>query len=206
MELSAKDVFIVIDVQNDFVSGSMAIAGAEAILEPINALAEKFAHVVVVTDWHPADHISFVENHPGAVTGDEIDSSYGKQRVFPAHCVQDTFGAELDARLKLGKAELIFRKGYRQGVDSYSAIYENDEVTATGLSAYLKARGFTRVFVAGLARYGCVLRTGLGAARDGFTVHLVEDASAGDRGNTPEMHEIIAKSGLTFVQTQDILG
>jgi len=180
MQVTARDVFIVIDVQVDFVSGSMAIAGAEKIITPINETAEKFEHVVVVTDWHPADHVSFSSSHPGTKPMDRVTVTYGEQGVFNDHCIQGAPGAELAPGLRLTKAELTFRKGYRTGVDSFGAFYENDG-TATGLGAYLSARGFERVFCAGLARYGCVMQSALGAAKDGFETYIVADASAGDR-------------------------
>jgi nicotinamidase/pyrazinamidase len=180
MQVGPKDVFIVIDVQVDFVSGTMAIPDAQKIITPINETAATFEHVVVVTDWHPADHVSFSANHPGTKHMDRVQVEYGEQGVFNTHCQQGTPGAELDPRLELTKAELTFRKGYKSDVDSFGAFYENDG-TATGLGAYLKARGFERVFCAGLARYGCVMQSALGAAKDGFETYIVADASAGDR-------------------------
>jgi nicotinamidase/pyrazinamidase len=179
MPLSSKDALVVVDVQVDFVSGALAVPGAEVVIAPINRLARVFEHVIVTTDWHPADHISFVSNHPGAKTGDCIATSYGEQTLHVAHCVQGTSGVELDPRLELGKAELIVRKGYRRDVESYGAFYDGAG-NSTGLGAYLKARGFERVFCTGLARHVCVLNTALGAARDGFDTFIVTDASAGD--------------------------
>lgn len=197
MQISSRDVFIVVDAQVDFVSGTMAIAGAQEIITPINRTAALFDHVVVVTDWHPAGHVSFSSNHPGTKHGDSVDAAYGKQGVFNDHCVQGTPGAELAPGLELTKAEMIFRKGYREGVDSFGAFYENDD-TPTGLGAYLKARGFERVFCAGLARYGCVMQTSLGAARDGFTTFIVRDASAGDR-NVEENDKRLAEAGVKWI-------
>jgi nicotinamidase/pyrazinamidase len=199
MLVTSKDVFIVVDVQTDFVSGTMAITGAEKIIMPINRAAEIFEHVIVVTDWHPKGHISFSSNHQGAKHGEQVDAPYGKQGVFNDHCVQGTTGAELAAGLELTKAELIFRKGYREAVDSFGAFYENDN-TPTGLGAYVKARGFERVFCAGLARYGCVMQTALGAARDGFETFIVSDASAGDR-NVEENNAKLAEAGVGWVST-----
>jgi len=203
MQIGSKDVLIVVDVQNDFVSGSMAVADAQKIIMPINAAAEVFEHVIVVTDWHPVDHVSFASAHPGAKDRDVVTTSYGDQTVFADHCVQGTWGAELDPGLKLTKAELTFRKGYRSGVDSYGAFYENDRDTRTGLGAYLSARGFERVFCAGLARYGCVLQTALGAARDGFDVTILRDASAGDH-KVEENDILIAEAGVKWANTTDL--
>ena len=208
MEIGPKDVFIVVDVQNDFTTGSMAIAGSESIIEPINVTAEIFEHVVVVTDWHPADHVSFASAHEGAAHGDTVAVPYGEQRVWNDHCVQGTEGAELDPGLKLDKAELVFRKGYRTAVDSYGAFYENDVVTPTGLGAYLKGRGIERVFVAGLARYGCAMQTALGAAKDGFDVFLVDDA-AGGRPADPDAEAAsmatIADANIGWVTSTDFV-
>jgi nicotinamidase/pyrazinamidase len=203
MQITPKDVFIVVDAQIDFVSGTMAIPGAQEIISPINRTAAIFDHVVVVTDWHPAGHVSFSSSHPGTKHGDSVDAAYGKQGVFNDHCVQGTQGAELAPGLELGKAEMIFRKGYREGVDSFGAFYENDE-TPTGLGAYLKARGFERVFCAGLARYGCVMQTALGAARDGFEAFIVLDASAGDR-NVEENNKKLSEAGVTWSSSGDLM-
>ncbi len=204
MTVSAKDVLIVVDVQVDFVSGSLAVPGGDVVIAPINRLAKEFAHVIVTTDWHPADHISFVENHPGRSVGDTVPTSYGTQVLHVAHCVQGTPGAELDARLDLTKAELTFRKGYNRDVESYGAFYDGAG-TATGLGAYLMARGFERVFCAGLARYVCVLNTALGAARDGFETYIVTDASAGDY-DVEANNRRLAEAGVRWTTSDEVLG
>lgn len=204
MRISGNDVLIVVDVQNDFVSGSMAIAGAQEIITPINSAAKKFDHVVVVTDWHPKNHVSFASAHPGAKERDVVQVSYGEQSVFADHCVQGTQGAELAPGLELTKAEMIFRKGYRREVDSYGAFLENDKQTATGLGPYLKARGLKRVFCAGLARYGCVMQSALGAAGEGFEVFILHDASAGDR-NVEENNKLLADAGINWLKSVDLV-
>jgi nicotinamidase/pyrazinamidase len=167
---------IVIDVQNDFVTGSMAVPDAERIIDPINRLAAAFETVVVVQDWHPPYHVSFASAHPGTRHRDVVQVAHGAQRVFHDHCVQGTSGAELDPRLRLTKAALVFRKGYRRDVDSHSAFFENNRRTATGLSAYLRARSIERLYCVGLTRYGCVMMSAEDAARDGFQVTIVDDA------------------------------
>lgn len=194
-----QDVLLVIDIQNDFVSGSLAIAGAEDIVAPVNRAASLFDHVVVITDWHPPRHISFASRH-GVPQKSVVTTAYGEQFVHADHCVQGSWGAELAPGLELAKAELVLRKGYREDVDSYGAFYENDGTTVTGLSAYLKARGLTRVFCSGLARYACVMHTALGARRDGFEVFILRDASAG--GRNPEAGEAaIAAAGIGWTDT-----
>jgi nicotinamidase/pyrazinamidase len=206
MEIGSTDAFLVVDVQVDFVSGSMAVAGSESIIEPINRTAEAFDHVIVVTDWHPADHVSFASAHPGASHGDTVMVDYGEQRVWNDHCVQGSEGAQLAPGLELTKAELIFRKGYRTKVDSYGAFYENDITTQTGLTDYLRARGFERLFVSGLARYGCVMQTALGAAKDGFEVFMVDDASEGrpaDPVDEAAAEATIADAGIRWAHSTD---
>ena len=202
MQITSKDVFIVIDVQVDFVSGTMAIPDAQKIITPINQTAEKFEHVLVVTDWHPQDHVSFSSNHPGTKPMDKVMVAYGEQGVYADHCVQGTVGAQLDPGLELTKAEMTFRKGYRAEIDSYGAFYENDG-TVTGLGAYLKARGFERVFCAGLARYGCVMQSAFGAAKDGFATFIVADASAGDR-DVEANNAKLAEAGIKWITSGEL--
>jgi nicotinamidase/pyrazinamidase len=203
MTILPTDVLIIIDTQNDFVTGVFGRPESEAIIGPINALVEAFEHVVVVKDWHPRDHISFASNHPGAKMRDRIDAPYGKQPVYHDHCVQGTKGAELDPRLEVTKAELILHKGYRSVSDSLSAFYEADG-TATGMGAYLKARNFKRVFLVGLARYGCVLQSALGAVKDGFETAIVRDASAGDH-DVEENDKLIAQAGIKWINSSELL-
>nr|BFE59454.1 bifunctional nicotinamidase/pyrazinamidase [Dactylosporangium thailandense] len=198
----ADAAFIVVDVQNDFVSGSMSVPGAEAIIDPINAVAEIAEHVVVVTDWHPANHVSFASTH-GVQPLDVITVPYGEQRVWPDHCVQGTEGAELDPRLRLTKAELVFRKGYRAGVDSYGAFFENDQSTRTGLADYLRGRGIHRLYLAGLARYGCVAQTALGAAREGLNVAIIDEAAA---GGDPSVRTALDQAGVRWVSINNLTG
>ena len=176
IRISGDDVLLIVDVQNDFVSGSLAIPQAETIVPVINGLVGKFDHVIAAQDWHPSGHVSFASAHPGRSSGEMIDASYGPQRLFNDHCVQGTPGAEFHPDLELGKLELILRKGYRREVDSYSAFFENDQKTVTGLAAYLRARGFRRVFCAGLALFGCVKATAEGARREHFEAVIIEDA------------------------------
>lgn len=207
VQISAQDAFIVIDVQNDFTRGSMAIAGAEAVIAPINRLSPLFPKLIVATDWHPPGHVSFASAHPGAQPGDTVSVSYGEQGVWADHCVQGSWGAEMDEGLALGTAQLVLRKGYRPDVDSYGCFYENDRTTSTGLTGYLRARGIARVFCAGLARFGCVAHSALGAARDGFAVVMMVDASAGpSRDTDAAMRARLDLAGVGWAHSRDLVG
>lgn len=172
------DVLIVVDVQYDFLpGGSLAVAGGDEIIPLVNQLGRKFANVVMTQDWHPAGHVSFASNHPGAKPFDVIDLPYGAQVLWPDHCVWQTHGAELAAELDLPHAQLVIRKGYNGGVDSYSGFQEADRRTKTGLQGYLRERGLRRLFVTGLATDFCVAWTALDARAAGFETFVVEDAT-----------------------------
>lgn len=170
-------ILLVVDVQNDFCQGgALAVPGANAVIPIINRIAAGFAHVVLTQDWHPPDHISFASRHPGAVAYDAIDLAYGRQILWPDHCIQGSPGAELAPGLNIPHAELVLRKGYRSAIDSYSAFYENDRNTPTGLAGYLRERGIRHLFLAGLALDFCVRFSAEDARRSGFSVTVVEDA------------------------------
>ena len=157
MQTDAHDVLIVIDVQNDFCpGGALAVADGDAVIEVIHRIAPRFDHVVLTQDWHPANHTSFASSHAGKKPYEQIELSYGPQTLWPNHCVQSTKGAEFHPALRLPGAELILRKGFDAQIDSYSAFFENDRRTPTGLAGYLEERGLTRVFLAGLAYDYCV--------------------------------------------------
>ncbi|WP_103257712.1 bifunctional nicotinamidase/pyrazinamidase [Tabrizicola aquatica] len=174
----ATDALIVIDVQNDFCpGGALAVAGGDEIIARINGLMGAFATVVLTQDWHPADHASFAANHPGAAPFSLTQMPYGPQVLWPTHCVQGTKGAEFHPDLRTDPAQLIVRKGFRAGIDSYSAFFENDRTTATGLEGYLKNRGVTSVTLVGLATDYCVAYSALDAARLGFKATVLEGAA-----------------------------
>jgi nicotinamidase/pyrazinamidase len=176
MELKESDVLIVIDVQNDFCpGGALAVPHGNEVVPVVNRLAAVFAHVMVTQDWHPDGHHSFASAHPGRKPFETIELAYGTQTLWPDHCVQDTPGAAFHRDLHLPHAELVLRKGFRRSIDSYSAFYENDQQTPTGLASYLRERGFTRVFLAGLATDFCVHYSAVDARREGFAAVLVED-------------------------------
>jgi nicotinamidase/pyrazinamidase len=171
------DILLVVDVQNDFCSGgALAVPGGDEIIPIINKIAGHFTHVLLTQDWHPLGHHSFASVHPGRRPYETIRVPYGEQVLWPDHCVQGSRGAELHQALSLRHAELVLRKGYRQEVDSYSAFFENDHATPTGLSGYLRERGFIRVFLAGMAFDYCVLWSAEDARRLGFEAVILEDA------------------------------
>jgi nicotinamidase/pyrazinamidase len=173
----ATDALIVIDVQNDFCpGGALAVAGGDEIISRINGLMGDFATVVLTQDWHPADHASFAANHDGAEPFSLTQMPYGPQVLWPTHCVQGTKGAEFHKNLRTDPAQLIVRKGFRAGIDSYSAFFENDQTTPTGLEGYLRNRGVTSVTLVGLATDYCVAYSALDAARLGFKATVLEGA------------------------------
>ena len=175
--LDHRDVLLAVDVQNDFCPGGrLAVPRGDEVVPVINRLCERFRHVVLTQDWHPPGHLSFASSHPGRQPFEIITVPYGPQVLWPDHCVQGTPGAEFRRDLAAPRAELIVRKGYRRDIDSYSAFYENDHTTPTGLTGYLKERGFARVFLAGLAFDFCVRYSAEDARRAGFSVLVIEDA------------------------------
>jgi nicotinamidase/pyrazinamidase len=176
MEIGEHDVLIVTDVQNDFCpGGALAVPDGDAVVAPILAVAGLFAHVILTQDWHPAGHASFASSHAGKRPFDTAQLAYGAQTLWPDHCVEGTRGAEFHPALKLPQAELILRKGFRSAIDSYSAFFENDRTTPTGLASYLRERGLRRVFLAGLAYDYCVGFSALDARRVGFETCILRD-------------------------------
>ena len=174
----ATEALIVIDVQNDFCpGGALAVAEGDKIINRINGLMGDFATVVLTQDWHPANHASFAANHPGAEPFSLIQMPYGPQVLWPIHCVQGTNGAEFHTDLRTDPAQLIVRKGFRSGIDSYSAFFENDHSTPTGLEGYLRSRGVTGLTFVGLATDYCVAYSALDAARLGFSAKVLDGAT-----------------------------
>ncbi|HEX4409698.1 MAG TPA: bifunctional nicotinamidase/pyrazinamidase [Xanthobacteraceae bacterium] len=182
------DALIVVDIQNDFCpGGALAVPHGDDVVAIVNRLAGMFAHVVLTQDWHPRGHLSFASSHPGKKPFDSITVSYGPQVLWPDHCVQQTPGAEFHRDLKIPQANLVLRKGMNPEIDSYSAFYENDRKTPTGLSGCLRERGVRRVFVAGLAFDFCVRYSAEDAHRENFAVAVIEDACRGiDLGGSVE--------------------
>ena len=177
MAIGEQDVLLVVDVQNDFCpGGALAVPEGDSVVPLVNDLAARFAHVVLTQDWHPRGHLSFASSHPGKQPYQTIEVAYGAQVLWPDHCVQGTRGAAFRDDLAIPHAELVLRKGYHRGIDSYSAFFENDRTTRTGLTGYLRERGFTRVFLAGLAFDFCVRYSAEDAHREAFTAVVIEDA------------------------------
>jgi len=179
MKISNRDVLLVIDVQNDFCTGgALAVPCGEKVVPAINRIAQKFANVVLTQDWHPADHASFAASHDDAEPFSTRPFFYGPQTLWPTHCVQGTRGAEFHPGVELTKAEMIVRKGFHRGIDSYSAFRENDRMTRTGLDGYLKARGIMKIELCGLALDFCVAWSALDALQAGFDVSVAVNATA----------------------------
>jgi nicotinamidase/pyrazinamidase len=171
------EALIVIDVQNDFCpGGALAVAGGDEIIPRINRLMQEFPVTVLTQDWHPEEHSSFAAMHEGAALFTQVDMPYGPQTLWPVHCVWGTEGAAFHPGLSTDPADLVIRKGFRPQIDSYSAFFENDHVTPTGLAGYLRERGITDLTFVGLALDFCVAWSAIDAAKLGFTVRVLEDA------------------------------
>jgi nicotinamidase/pyrazinamidase len=206
-DVTDNDVLLVVDIQNDFCStGALAVPGGEEIVPVVNRLARRFGHVVLTQDWHPLGHHSFASTYPGRRPHETIVLAYGPQILWPDHCVQGTSGAEFHKDLTIPHAELILRKGYRAEIDSYSAFFENDHVTPTGLGGYLRERGFSRVVLAGLAFDFCVRYSAEDARRQGFAVAVVEDACRGIdvEGSVAATRKRLAELGIPSLAVAEV--
>ncbi len=177
MKTTDTDVLIVVDVQNDFCEGgNLAVPGGDEVVPVINDLAKGFKNVVLTQDWHPPGHLSFASAHPGKEAFSQIEMPYGTQTLWPDHCIQERRGSSLHHRLSIPHVQLVIRKGFRREIDSYSAFFENDHKTPTGLGGYLRERGFDRVFLVGLAFDYCVRYSAEDAKTLGFDTLVIEDA------------------------------
>jgi nicotinamidase/pyrazinamidase len=171
---------IMIDVQNDFCpGGALAVEGGDQIIAPINAMQDDFAVKVLTQDWHPLNHSSFADNHQGAEPYSTTQMPYGTQVLWPHHCIIGSTGANFKSGLNTNSADMIVRKGYNPGIDSYSAFFENDHVTQTGLHGYLQERGVTELTMVGLATDFCVKFSALDGAKLGYRVNIIESACRG---------------------------
>jgi nicotinamidase/pyrazinamidase len=203
----SKSVLIVVDVQNCFVpGGSLAVKEGDAIVPLINRIAKGFENVVLTQDWHTADHVSFASQHSGKKPFEAVKLPYGNQILWPDHCVQGTDGASLVKDLSIPHAQLVIRKGFHKGVDSYSAFTEADGKTSTGLGGYLKQRSMKRVFVVGLATDFCVAWTAMDARKQGFETYVVEDACRGidAQGSLAKAWSSMKTAGVKRIQSGDL--
>ena len=196
-----NSILLVIDVQNDFCpGGSLAVNGGDEIVPLINTLAQDYAHVVLTQDWHPVGHSSFAFQHKGAAPFTQIEMDYGPQTLWPDHCIIGTSGAGFHKALDVPHAELIIRKGFRKEVDSYSAFFENDRKTPTGLAGYLKERGFSHIICVGLAFDYCVRYSAEDAKALGFDVEVIEAATRAINleGTVEATKKIFAQRGIVL--------
>jgi nicotinamidase/pyrazinamidase len=207
MRLTPNDLLLVVDVQNDFCTGgALAVPGGDQVIPIIHKIAPLFEHIIFTQDWHPPNHQSFASAHPGKRPFEQMRLSYGEQTLWPDHCVQGSKGAEFHHGLHLPQAELILRKGFRPQIDSYSAFFENDRATATGLAGYLRERDLTRVFLAGLAYDYCVAYSALDARRLGIPVVVVRDACRAIdlNGSVAATEAQFAAAGVTLSESPAI--
>jgi nicotinamidase/pyrazinamidase len=196
-----RDILLVIDVQNDFCPGGrLAVARGDEVVPVINAIARDFRHVVLTQDWHPAGHSSFASSHPGRQPFTQIEMPYGPQTLWPDHCIRESEGARLHGGLDLPNAELVIRKGFRKEIDSYSAFFENDHRTPTGLAGYLRERGFQRVYCVGLAFDYCVRYSAEDARAQGFDTIVIEGACRAIDldGSAEATRRAFARSGIAL--------
>jgi nicotinamidase/pyrazinamidase len=209
MQITAQDVLVVVDVQNDFCpGGALAVADGDAVISPIHRIAPRFEHIVLTQDWHLAGHSSFASSHAGKQPFEQIELSYGAQTLWPDHCLQGSKGAEFHPSLMLPQAELILRKGFRPQIDSYSAFFENDRKTPTGLAGYLRERSLTRVFLAGLAYDFCVGYSALDARRLGFPVVILRDACRAIdlNGSVAKIEAEFSQAGVKLIESAALFG
>jgi nicotinamidase/pyrazinamidase len=201
------DVLLVVDVQNDFIpGGALPVKEGDLIVPLVNRVAAGFEHVIMTQDWHTPSHISFASAHPGKKPFETTKLAYGVQVLWPDHCVQGTAGADFHKDLKIPHAELVIRKGYRKQMDSYSAFYEADGKTTTGLAGYVRDRGFRQVFLVGLATDFCVCWSALDARKVGLGALVVEDACRGidTEGSLAKAWDQMTKAGVKRIRSADL--
>jgi nicotinamidase/pyrazinamidase len=208
MQVTAQDVLIVIDLQNDFCpGGALAVPDGDAVIDLIHRIAPKFEHIVLTQDWHPPGHSSFASAHAGKRPFDTVELSYGVQTLWPDHCVQGSKGAEFHPALRLPQAELILRKGFRRRIDSYSAFFENDRSTPTGLAGYLQERNLSRVFLVGVAYDFCVGYSALDARRVGLQAVVIRDACRAIdlEGSVARIEAAFDQAGVMLIESATLL-
>ncbi len=209
MAIEPNDALVVIDMQNDFCpGGALAVSNGDEIVELINRLAPEFSVRVFTQDWHPACHTSFASNQTGKSPFETIELAYGAQVLWPDHCIQGTYGAKFHGLLNTDLADIVIRKGVRPEIDSYSAFFENDRQTPTGLEGYLRARNAKRVFCAGLATDYCVYFSAMDACRLGFEVIVLEDCcrAIDMEGSLDTAYAGMERAGIQRVPSASIIG
>jgi nicotinamidase/pyrazinamidase len=203
-----RSAFLVIDVQNDFCpGGALAVADGDTVVDPINRLMRRFDRVAATQDWHPAGHVSFASSWPGRSVYDSVDADGVPQVLWPEHCVQGSAGADFHPGLEIERASIILRKGARPRLDSYSALFENDRRSSTGLEGWLRSVGAAQVYIAGLATDYCVFYSAMDALRLGFEVVVVADAVKGvdlPAGTVARRLDELTKAGARLVPSGEI--
>jgi nicotinamidase/pyrazinamidase len=203
-----NNALLIVDVQNDFCpGGNLAVSGGDEVVPVINSIAGKFPLAVATKDWHPAGHISLLSSHPGRQAMETVEINGIEQTIWPDHCVQNTEGARLHPGLDLSGVHCILHKGYKSGLDSYSAFFENDHSTPTGLSFYLRGLGVRDVYVSGLAEDVCVFATAMDAEKLGFAVYVVADAVRGvdiPEGSADHARKRMKERGVLYISVGDI--
>lgn len=202
------NALLIVDLQNDFCpGGALEVPNGDAIVPVINKLLPRFDTVLQTQDWHPAGHSSFASSHDGKEPFDTIEMPYGEQVLWPDHCVQDSEGAAFHPDLDTSQSQLIVRKGFRKQIDSYSAFYENDDTTSTGLSGYLRERNIDKLFVVGLATDFCVKWSVLDGLKEGFSITVVEDAVKGIDldGSVAQAWDEMQIAGAIRTQSSELL-
>jgi nicotinamidase/pyrazinamidase len=208
MRVTSEDVFLVVDIQNDFCpGGALPVQNGDQVIEVIQRAARRFKNIILTQDWHPPGHMSFASAHPGRKPFEIIQAPYGAQTLWPDHCIQGTFGARFHPSLTLPQAELILRKGFVPEIDSYSAFVENDRVTSTGLAGYMRERQLRRVFIAGLAYDFCVAYSSLDARRLGMDAVIVRDGcrAIDIDGSVATMESQVAAAGVTLIHSEELV-
>lgn len=206
-EIGSNDLLLIIDVQNDFCpGGTLPVPDGDKVVTPINGLAKSFSQIAMSQDWHPAGHSSFASSHEGKQPFETTEMAYGTQVLWPDHCIEGTDGANFHTDLDTTKTQMIVRKGYRTAIDSYSAFFENDHTTPTGLSGYLKERGIKRIFVVGLVYEFCVGYSALDGQKEGLNVFVVQDCTGtfggdGEAAMTKELQD----AGVKIIQSSELV-
>lgn len=202
------EALLIVDVQNDFCpGGALEVPNGSDIIPTINKLSQKFDVVVQTQDWHPAGHSSFASSHDGKEPFETIDMPYGEQVLWPDHCVQGSKGAEFHPELETNRSQIIIRKGFRKEIDSYSAFYENDDKTTTGLTGYLRQRDIDTLYAVGLATDFCVKWSVVDGLKEGFDVNIVEDAVKGIdiEGSVDAAWSEMLNAGAEKISSSDLL-